>query len=89
MESKHPIQAPRVINPKAHLYVRYADVVWRLRPPCCTSCLRLPQIATAAHQSKHPISDQPTLSGEVAHNGQGHAMLPQINTGAPTWPYTI
>jgi hypothetical protein len=85
MESKHPIQVPQDKKTKAHLYVRFADVVWRLRPPCCTSCPRLPQIATPAHRSKHPISDQFTLSVEVAHN----AMQPQSNTGAPSWPFTI
>ena len=85
MESKHPIQAPQVKKTKAHLYVRFADVVCGLCPPCCTSCPRLPQVATATRQFKHPISGQATLSVEVAHN----AMLPQTNTGAPSWPSTI
>jgi hypothetical protein len=98
MAAKHRIQTPRVINPKAHLYVRYADVACGLRPPCCTSCPRLPQVATATHQAKPPRIGQPTLSVEVAHNAMRNytgASTPaitrsnQTNTGAPSWPSTI
>ena len=86
MESKHPLQTAQVININAHLYVRFADVVWRLRPPCrpCRDT-RLPHMATAKHQTKPPNSGPSTLLVEVAHN----AMLTQTNTGAPSWPSTI
>ena len=53
MESKNPIQTPKHQITKAHLYVRFADVACGLRPPCCTSCPRLPQVATANCQFKH------------------------------------
>jgi hypothetical protein len=89
MESKHPIQAPNHQITKAHLYICYADVVCGLCPPCCTSCPRLPQVATAKHQYKHqlkpPNSGPSTLSVEVAHN----AMRNQPNSGALSWPSTI
>jgi hypothetical protein len=85
MESKHSLQAPKHQITKAHLYVRFADVACGLRPPCCTSCPRLPQVATATQQFKPPSSGPSTLSVEVAHN----AMLTQTNTGAHSWPSTI
>ena len=89
MAAKNPIQTPNHQIQNAHLYICYADVVCGLCPPCCTSCPRLPQMATANCQSirqfKLPSSGQSTLSVEVAHN----AMPPQTNTGVPLWPSTI
>ena len=90
MASKHPIQIPGFTNHQAHLYIACGDVVCGLRPPCCTSCPRLPQMATGIHQFKHqtipqfkpPNSDPSTLSVEVAHNEKGPAMRHQ--NGAPT-----
>ena len=75
MEAKHPVKTPNHQNTNAHLYIAFGDVCG-LRPPCCTSCPRLPQMATAKHQFKHqtipqfkpPSSGPSTLSVEVAHN---------------------
>lgn len=97
MASDFRIQIPESTNPHAHLYVRFADVVCGLRPPCCTLCPRLPQVATAIHQSKSQSSGQSTLSVEVAHNAMRHhnaALTPATtnnptNTGAPSWLSTI
>jgi hypothetical protein len=88
MECTYPKIHPLFSLSKAHLYVRFADVVRGLHPPCCTACPRLPQVATAKLQIGNPS----TLSVEVAHNAMRNhtgAHNNQTNSGAPPWPSTI